>query len=102
MGTLMILAGQLIPISEILQVVAAVPKWQGCLIGGIVVTAYFASGGLLSSAWVNLIQLTVKFAGFLVALPFGLAAAGGWRALPPVMESSAGLGTSGLVSYVAI
>src|SRR5215813_9259946 len=59
-GTLMILAGQLIAISQILSVVIGLPKWQGCLIGGIVVTAYFAAGGLLTSAWVNLIQLTVK------------------------------------------
>jgi SSS family solute:Na+ symporter len=102
MGTLMILAGQLIAISQILEVVAAVPKWQGCLIGGVVVTAYFAAGGLLSSAWVNLIQLTVKLTGFLVAVPFGLAAAGGWRALQPAMESSAGLGASGILSYVSI
>jgi SSS family solute:Na+ symporter len=102
MGTLMILAGQLIAISQILEVVAAVPKWQGCLIGGIVVTAYFAAGGLLSSAWVNLIQLTVKLVGFLVAVPFGLAAAGGWRALQPAMESSSGLSASGIMSYVSI
>ena len=65
-GTLMILAGQLIAISQILEVVAGLPKWQGCFIGGAVVTAYFAAGGLLSSAWVNLIQLTVKLTGFLL------------------------------------
>src|SRR5215831_6568193 len=101
-GTLMILAGQLIAISQILEVVASVPKWQGCFIGGVVVTAYFAAGGLLSSAWVNLIQLTVKFTGFLLAVPFGLAAAGGWRALQPAVETSPGLGPGGIVSYMAI
>ncbi len=101
-GTLMILAGQLIAISQILEVVAGLPKWQGCLIGGVVVTAYFAAGGLLSSAWVNLIQLTVKFTGFVLAIPFGVAAAGGWRALQPAMETSPGLGASGIVSYMAI
>ena len=86
-GTLMILAGQLIAISQILEVVASVPKWQGCLIGGIVVTAYFAAGGLLSSAWVNVIQLTVKLSAFVLAIPFAVAAVGGWRALPPAMET---------------
>ena len=101
-GTLMILAGQLIAISQILEVVADVPKWEGCVVGGVVVTAYFAAGGLLSSAWVNLIQLTVKLAGFALALPFGLAAIGGWHALQPVMQSSPGLGASGILSYVAI
>ena len=102
LGTLMILAGQLIAISQILQVVAAVPKWQGCLIGGIVVAAYFTAGGLLSSVWVNVLQLFVKFTGFLVALPFSLWAAGGWQALKPAIESSGDLGTTGIVSYVAI
>jgi len=101
-GTLMILAGQLIAISQILEVVASVPKWQGCLIGGIVVTAYFTAGGLLSSAWVNAIQLIVKFSGFVLAVPFGVAAAGGWRALQPTMETMPGLGASGILSYVAI
>jgi SSS family solute:Na+ symporter len=101
-GTLIILAGQFIAISQILEVVVGIPKWQGCFIGGIVVTAYFASGGLLSSASVNLIQLTVKFVGFLLAVPFGLAAAGGWRALQPAMETLPGLGASGILSYVAI
>src|SRR5262249_19241139 len=91
-----------IAISQILEVVAGLPKWQGCLIGGIVVTSYFAAGGLLASAWVNLIQLTVKFAGFLLAVPFGLAAIGGWRALQPALDASSPLGARGVLSYVAI
>jgi SSS family solute:Na+ symporter len=98
----MILAGQLIAISQILEVVAALPKWQGCLIGGVVVTAYFAAGGLLSSAWVNLIQLSVKFTGFLLAVPFAIAAIGGWKSIQPAIQSSTPLGASGILSYVAI
>jgi SSS family solute:Na+ symporter len=101
-GTLMILAGQLIAISQILEVIVGLPRWQGCLIGGAVVTAYFAAGGLLASAWVNLIQLTVKFAGFALAVPFGLAAAGGWSALQPAMDTASPLGIGGVFSYVAI
>jgi SSS family solute:Na+ symporter len=102
LGTLIILAGQLIAISQILQVVAGFPKWKGCLIGGIVVTSYFAAGGLLTSAWVNLIQLTVKLTGFAVAVPFGLAAVGGWHALQPALHQSSSLGAGGVLSYVAI
>jgi SSS family solute:Na+ symporter len=101
-GALMILAGQLIAISQILEVVAGLPKWQGCMIGGIVVTTYFAAGGLLTSAWVNVIQLAVKFAGFFVAVPFGLAAIGGWSALQPAIHDAAALGGRGVLSYVAI
>src|SRR5207244_10531976 len=35
-------------------------------------------------------------------VPFGIAAAGGWRALQPVVEASPGLGAGGILSYVAI
>ena len=102
LGALMILAGQLIAVSFILEVVAGLPKWQGCLIGGVVVTTYFAAGGLLSSAWVNLIQLSVKFAGFLLAVPVAIIAAGGWTSVRPAIQSSTPLGATGVLSYVAI
>ena len=31
---------------------AGIPKPVGCAIGGLVITVYFAAGGLLTSAWV--------------------------------------------------
>jgi len=102
MGTLMILAGQLIAISQILEVVVGLPKWQGCWIGGIVVTAYFAAGGLMTSARVNVIQLSVKLTGFALAVPFGIAAAGGWAALEPAIHASSPVGARGVLSYIAI
>lgn len=80
-GALFILAGQLIALSWILGVVAGVPKLLGCIIGGVVVTTYFAAGGLLTSAWVNMVQLAVKLIGLGIALPFALSAAGGWDAV---------------------
>ena len=73
-GTPALLAGQLIAMAKILSFVAGTPHWAGVLIGGIVVTAYFTAGGLLSSAWVNMVQLMVLVAGFAVALPWA-----GWR-----------------------
>ena len=33
------------------------PSAVGCAIGGVVITVYFAAGGLLTSAWVNVVQL---------------------------------------------
>jgi len=81
LGTLSILAGQLIGIAWILDVVAGVPKWAGCLIGGGVMTTYFAAGGLLGSAWINMVQLVVLLAGFALALPFVIGGAGGPAAL---------------------
>ncbi len=80
-GTPAILAGQLIAMSDILEVVAGAPEWAGALVGGVVITVYFAAGGLLTSAWVNLVQLVVLMVGFAVALPGALTAAGGWGAV---------------------
>ena len=64
------------------NVVAGMPKPVGCALGGLVITVYFSAGGLLTSAWVNVVQLTVKLVGFALALPLALAAAGGWDGAP--------------------
>ncbi len=107
LATLAILAGQLIAFAWILEVVADVPKWAGCLIAGGVMTAYFAAGGLLTSAWVNLVQLVVLVVGFAIALPWALSAAGGWSAVIAAAPSEPDYfnfwrgGSSGLF-YVAL
>ena len=80
-GTLALLAVQLIAIGWVLQVVVGLDRWVGCLIGGVVVTAYFAAGGLLTAAWVNVVQLAVLLTGFALALPLAMSAAGGWEAV---------------------
>lgn len=90
MGTLAILAGQLIALAWVLHAVADIPKIVGCLIGGLVMTSYFVAGGLLTSAWVNLVQLVVLLAGFLLALPFAVDAAGGLPALTAQPAASGG------------
>jgi SSS family solute:Na+ symporter len=80
-GTLAILAGQLIAIGWILGVVADVPRWLGCVIGGAVIILYFTAGGLHGSARVNLIQLVVKLAGFALAVPLLVWRSGGLSAI---------------------
>ena len=80
-GSLAILAGQLIAIASILNVVADTPKWIGCSIGGVLITIYSSAGGLKSGAWVNMVQLAVKMTGFAIALPLTLTAVGGWPAV---------------------
>jgi SSS family solute:Na+ symporter len=80
-GTLAILAGQLIALAWVLGVVAGLPKWAGCLLGGALVTAYFTAGGLLTSAFVNVLQLAVILGGFALALPLAIARAGGFEAV---------------------
>ncbi len=114
-ASLTILAGQLIAMAWILNVVAGLPKAWGCLLGGLVVTIYFAAGGLFSSAWVNLIQLTVKMVGFLISVPWALSAIGGWQSLHTRVPfhlpsattadsyfSIAGIGAAGVLGYVSI
>ncbi|MCL4813388.1 MAG: sodium:solute symporter family protein [Vicinamibacteraceae bacterium] len=80
-GTLAILAGQLIAGAAILEVVAGLPKWAGALLGGLVMTIYFMAGGMLSSVWVNVVQLAVLLTGFAVAVPMVVAGVGGLDAL---------------------
>jgi SSS family solute:Na+ symporter len=105
-GSVFILAGQLIAIAWILNVVVGIPKTAGCILGGVVITVYFTAGGLMTSAYVNVVQLTVKMVGFLIAIPFALSAAGGWsavRALQPTPDywNPWSSGSSGLV-YLAM
>ena len=80
-GSLALLAGQLIAGATILNVITGLPRWAGALAGGAIMTVYFTAGGLLGTAWINLLQLTVMLAGFAVALPFALSGAGGLGAL---------------------
>jgi solute:Na+ symporter, SSS family len=87
-GTLAILAAQLIAGAAVLHVVAGTSMLTGALIGGGLMTVYFVAGGLLSSVWVNAVQLVVLVGGFLVAVPLlhvALAPVGGLTAVaaPP-------------------
>ncbi|MBI2835213.1 MAG: sodium:solute symporter family protein [Acidobacteria bacterium] len=78
MATLSILAAQFVAVGTVLNVVADVPMAIGCIAGGLVMTTYFAAGGLLGSAWVNLLQLVILLGGLLIAVPLALAEAGGF------------------------
>lgn len=80
-GTLFILAGQLLAGAAVFTVVAGMPKWAGVLVGGVVMTGYFTAGGLLSSVWVNTVQLVVTFIGFAVAIPILMHAVGGLQGI---------------------
>ena len=80
-GTLWVLCGQLDGAATVLQAAGGLPHWAGCLVGTIVMTGYFISGGLASAARVNTVQLVVKMSGFLLAVPLAMAAAGGSSAV---------------------
>jgi SSS family solute:Na+ symporter len=82
LGTLFILAGQLIAGAAVFEAAAGLPRWLGAAIGGVVMTATIAAGGLLGSAWINLVQLVVLLTGFLIAVPMVLASVGGLSSAP--------------------
>jgi SSS family solute:Na+ symporter len=90
--TLVVLAAQIIAMSEILEWVVGAPRWVGAVLGGLVMTVYFAAGGLLTSAWVNMVQLVVLLGGFAIGVPLALSMAGGWDAVlaaaPPDPDGS--------------
>ena len=80
-GSLVLLAGQLIAGAAILNVITGMPRWLGAATGGAIMTVYFTAGGLLGTAWVNTLQLLVMLAGFLIAVPMALHSAGGLAVL---------------------
>jgi SSS family solute:Na+ symporter len=84
LGSLAILAAQLIALGGIVNVVVGLPFVVGCAIGGLVITVYYTAGGLLTAAWINVIQLVVKLGGFALAVPIVLHVVGGWDALAAV------------------
>jgi SSS family solute:Na+ symporter len=83
-GSLSIYAAQIIGASAVLQRVGGVSPTTGALISVVAMTAYFVSGGLLSAAWVNRVQLLVILSGFALAAPMLITRAGG---LEPVLQA---------------
>ncbi len=112
LGTLTLLAGQLIAISWILNVVIGLPKWAGCAVGGTVAIIYCSAGGLLSAAFVNIVELTITMSGLLLAVPFAVQAVGGWDEVvrqvsinvpnKPGFFSLTGIGAGGILKYVIL
>lgn len=89
-GGLAVLAAQLLAGAAVLAAVAGIPREAGILIGAVVMTIYFVAGGLLSSAWVNLLQLVVLIGGFLVAIPLLYAGVGGSAAFTGIVAPHEG------------
>ena len=112
-GTLALFSAQLLGIAWILEVTAGVPKGAGVVAGAVVTTLYFAAGGLLSAAIVNIVEVAVILAGFVVALPFIWSFAGGWEGIvagasrhlsdPAAREAyfaADGMGSTAIVGYL--
>jgi solute:Na+ symporter, SSS family len=112
LGSLAILAGQLIAMEQIFMVTVGLGRTEGSLLAAVVITSYFAAGGLHTAARVNVIQLFVKMIGFALALGFLLVTINGWSGIKAEMSSTGidpenyfsifGGGLSGTIGYIAL
>lgn len=106
-GTLALFSGQLLGIAWILEVAAGIPKTTGIIIGALVTTLYFSAGGLLSSAIVNIIEVAVILAGFVIALPFVWNFTGGFEGIisrvnNPKYFDFFGMGSTAIIGYIVM
>jgi SSS family solute:Na+ symporter len=109
-GTAALLAGQLIAMAWAFEVIAGLPRLWGSLLSALILTAYFSGGGLMASAWVNLLQLVVLVVGFSLAVPFAWSAGGGWAGLESAAGaevastygSLGGMGLAGILGLVVV
>ncbi len=76
-----LLAAQLIAMAKILGFLIGTPYEVNVFMGAVIISLYFVGGGLLSTAWVNMIHLIVLMSGFIIIVPWSLASAGGWEAV---------------------
>jgi len=74
-----LLAAQLIAMAKILGFLIGTPYELNVFMGAVIISLYFVGGGLLSTAWVNMIHLIVLMSGFIIIVPWSLASAGGWE-----------------------
>jgi SSS family solute:Na+ symporter len=110
LGTLSLLAGQLLAMAWALDVIAGLPRATGALLSALVLVLYFSGGGLLASAWVNLLQLSVLLVGFGLAIPYSWSAAGGWAGLRAAAGadtassygSFTGMGAAGILGLAVV
>ena len=106
-GTLALFSGQLLGIAWILEVVAEIPKIYGVIIGAVVTTLYFAAGGLLSSAFVNILEVAVILIGFVIALPFVWNFSGGLESIKANIPDTKyfdffGMGSTAIIGYIVM
>jgi len=98
-GTLAILAGQIIAIAWILNVVIGLPKWAGCVAGGAVAITYCTAGGLSSAAIVNLLELTVTMTGLVLSAAYVAHGLGGWHGIASALATDTGSNGAALTSW---
>jgi SSS family solute:Na+ symporter len=109
-GTLALLAGQLLAMAWAFEAIAGTPRVVGALASAAILVGYFSVGGMQAAAVVNLLQLATLLLGFLLALPYAWSAAAGWEgmraAAGPAAASSygslAGMGLPGILGLAVV
>jgi SSS family solute:Na+ symporter len=109
-GTLSLLAGQLLAMGLAFEVLAGTPRAAGVLVSVVILIAYFGRGGIQAAAVVNVFQLVTKLVGFSLAVPFAWSAAGGWTGLRAAagaeraadFGSVVGMGVSGILGLAVV
>ena len=105
-GTLSLLAGQLIAMAWAFEAIAGIPRLVGGLLSALVLVSYFSGGGLLAAAWVNVLQLATLLVGFALTLPFAWSAAGGWAGLERAGGAGygdlSGMGVPGILGIAVV
>lgn len=81
LGTLAVLASQLIQAGIILNTVTNLPIAAGIALGGLVATAYFTAGGLMTAVWINFVQIIFEVGVMCALVPLSIGRAGGWEAV---------------------
>jgi SSS family solute:Na+ symporter len=92
------------------EVIAGLPRVAGALLSSLILVLYFSGGGLLASAWVNLLQLVTLLLGFSLAVPYAWTAAGGWAGLRAAAGPEAtasygsftGMGAAGILGLAVV
>lgn len=108
-GSVLILMSQLVAIGYVVEAFSGLQLRYGILGGSAVVFVYYASGGLWSSAVVNVVQVCLKLIAFPIALLAASRILGGFSAVQsgaavmgPEYLSPLSVGALGIVGYITV
>ena len=109
-GTLALLAGQLLAMAWAFEVIAGTPRVVGALASAAILIAYFSRGGMQAAALVNLLQLATLVLGFTLTIPYVWSAGGGFEGLraaagPDAADSYGsftGMGLAGILGLAVV
>ncbi|MEH7415630.1 sodium:solute symporter family protein [Neobacillus drentensis] len=86
-----------------LSTILRIPHSLAAILVGLITVVYVTAGGMFAVAYTNLIHVAFKYLGLILAVSFGLAAAGGFAGvsldLKPQMFSWTGIGWPMIIAW---